>query len=96
MLEVSRRGRVPVVFNRETEGLDRGGITMYLTSGRGSKVSSDKPASKGNQKYMCSSLSVKHRPLRAFKARVGDNLTAGDEAITAASSGADTVCITFA
>ena len=31
----------------------------HLISGRGSKVSSDSPASRGNQKYMCSSLSVK-------------------------------------
>mmetsp|Transcript_35654 Transcript_35654/g.84492 ORF Transcript_35654/g.84492 Transcript_35654/m.84492 type:complete len:236 (-) Transcript_35654:4104-4811(-) len=33
----------------------------YRMSGRGSKVSSLSPASRGNQKYMCSSLSVKWR-----------------------------------
>ena len=32
-------------------------------SARGSKVSSDRPASSGNQKYMCSSLSVNRSPL---------------------------------
>ena len=35
---------------------------LYLMSGLGSNVSSDRPASKGNQKYMCSSLSLNCRP----------------------------------
>mmetsp|Transcript_24653 Transcript_24653/g.62011 ORF Transcript_24653/g.62011 Transcript_24653/m.62011 type:complete len:227 (-) Transcript_24653:2313-2993(-) len=53
-------------------------------SGRGSKVSSDSPTSSGNQKYMCSSLSVKCR--RPEVPRPADAMEAGEPGSSACSA----------
>ena len=60
-MEVERavKGRIPAwpacLENASSGSSSSTALAPHRISGRGSKVSSDSPASSGNQKYMCSS-----------------------------------------